>query len=99
MFREHAPECNKESILSSLKKCMDSSDSSLLEISSGGGQHIFQILSFSQLKLIEDFETIIACTHNLSNVLPAKYLDVSSDPLVWLGGQLMNTQYDYIGII
>jgi len=42
------------------------------------------------------FETINACTHNLSNVLPAKYLDVSSDPSVWLGGQLMNTQYDYI---
>ncbi|XP_029344467.1 cytochrome P450 4C1 isoform X2 [Acyrthosiphon pisum] len=103
MFHEHAPERNKESILSSLKNCMDPSGGSLLEISSGSGQHIsyfaahFPNIEFQPTEINRRlFETINACTHNLSNVLPAKYLDVSSDPSVWLGGQLMNTQYDYI---
>lgn len=103
MFHEHAPERNKESILSALKKYMDPSGGSLLEISSGSGQHMsyfaahFSNIEFQPTEINRRlFETINACTHNLSNVLPAKYLDVSSEPSVWLSGQFMNIQYDYI---
>ncbi|XP_022168176.1 methyltransferase-like 26 [Myzus persicae] len=103
-FHEHDPERNKESILSSLKKCVDPSGGSLLEISSGTGQHIsyfaenFPNIEFQPTEIYRRlFETINACTkYNLSNVLPAKYLDISSDLSVWLSGQLMNKQYDYI---
>jgi len=103
MFHEHSPERNKESILSSLKKFMDPSGGSLLEISSGRGQHVsyfaehFPNIEFQPTEINRKFiKDINACTYNLLNILPAKYLDVSSDPSVWRGGQLMNKQYDYI---
>jgi len=74
-----------------------------LEISSGKGQHIsyfaehFPNIEFQPTKINRRFiENINACTYNLSNVLPAKYLDLSADPSLWLGVQLMNKQYDYI---
>lgn len=87
-----------------MKKCMDPSDGALLEISSGSCQHKsyfathFPNIDFQPTEInIRLFETINTCTHNnMSYVLLAKYLDVSSDPFMWFDGQLMNTQYDYL---
>ncbi|XP_025418748.1 UPF0585 protein CG18661 [Sipha flava] len=33
---------------------------------------------------------------NLSNVLPAKYLDASTEPDQWLDGEVVKNQYDYV---
>lgn len=102
----YAPaERNQEPILSCLKKFINPQCGNMLEISSGTGQHIsffasnfpnieFQPTEFDQSLL----GSINAYTNHvqLSNVLPAKYLDVSTEPDQWLGGELKKKKYDYV---
>lgn len=96
---------NQQPILSSLKKFIDPPYGNVLEISSGTGQHVsffafnfpnieFQPSEFDQNLLV----SINAYTNsmNLSNVLPAKYLDVSVEPDQWLNGELKEKKYDYV---
>lgn len=96
---------NQGPILSSLKKFIDQPGGNILEISSGTGQHVsyfasnfpnftFQPTEFdrSLLKSID----LYTKSMNLSNVLPAKYLDVSTEPDQWLDGDVVKNQYDYV---
>lgn len=105
MIRYASAERNRGPILSSLKTFIDPTNGSMLEISSGTGQHIsffasnflnieFQPTEFDRSLL----ESIDAYTNdmNLSNVLPAKYLDVSVEPEQWIDGELTKKKYDYV---
>lgn len=105
MIRYASAERNQEPILSSLKKFINPLGGNMLEISSGTGQHVsffalnfpnieFQPTEFDQSLL----ESINAYTNNksLSNVLPAKYLDVSTEPDQWLDGELSKKKYNYV---
>jgi tRNA G46 methylase TrmB len=98
-------ERNQGPILSSLKTFIDQPSGNILEISSGTGQHVsyfasnfpsfkFQPTEFdrSLLKNIDLFTKSM----NLSNVLPAKYLDASTEPDQWLDGEVVKNQYDYV---
>lgn len=105
MLRYGSAERNQGPILSSLKTFIDPQCGNLLEISSGTGQHVsffapnflnieFQPTEFDQSLL----GSINAYTNsiNLSNILPAKYLDVSVEPYLWFNGELKEKNYDYV---
>lgn len=102
----YAPaERNQGPILSCLKRFINPQCGSILEISSGTGQHVsffapnfsnieFQPTEFDQslLESINAYRTHMKS----SNVLPAKYLDVSTEPDLWLDGELRKKKYDYV---
>lgn len=96
---------NKGPILSSLKKLINPFCGKMLEISSGTGQHVsffasnFPYIEFQPTEFdLSLLESINAYTNdvNLSNVLPAKFLDVSTEPNQWLDGELIENKYDYV---
>jgi len=97
-------ECNKATILLSLEQSIKPPRGSLLEIASGSGQYIlsyfaahFPNIEFQPTEINRGlFQSINARKYNLPNLLSTKYLNVSSDPSVWLDSQLVNKQYDYI---
>lgn len=104
-MRYVSAERNRAPILSALKKFINSSGGNLLEISSGTGQHVsffasnFPNIEFQPTEIDTSLlESINAYTMNmnLSNVLQAEYLDVTTEPDLWLGGQLNKKKYDYV---
>lgn len=105
MIRYVSAERNCGPILMSLKKFIKLYNGSVLEISSGTGQHVsFFASSFPQVEFqptefdLSLLESINSYTNNmkLSNVLPAKYLDVTTEPDLWLDGELIKKQCDYV---
>lgn len=103
MIRYTSAERNQGPILSSLKKFIDSLSGNMLEISSGTGQHVsFFATNFPNIEFqptefdLSLLESINSYTKNMSNVLPAKYLDVTIEPDQWLDGELKKKQYDYV---
>lgn len=105
MLRYEAAERNRGPILSSLKTFIGPHSANLLEISSGTGQHVsffasnfpnieFQPTEFDK-SLLGSINAYISHM-NLSNVLPAKYLDASEEPNLWLNGELKEKKYDYV---
>lgn len=105
MIRYVSADRNRGPILTSLKTFINSSSGNMLEISSGTGQHVsFFASNFPQIEFQPTefdkslLESINAYTNdmNLSNVLPAKYLDVTSEPDLWLNGDLKKNQYNFV---
>lgn len=105
MIRYVSAERNREPILSSLKRFVDSSGGNMLEISSGTGQHVsffathFPNIEFQPTEFdLSLLESINAYTKhlNLSNVSPARYLDVTTESDQWLDGELIKKQYNYV---
>lgn len=105
MIRYVSAERNREPILSSLKKILDPTRGNMLEISSGTGQHVsFFALHFPNIifqpteydsSLLKSINAYIN-SMNLSNVLPAKYLDVSTEYDQWLDGELIENKFNYV---
>lgn len=105
MIRYVSAERNQEPILSSLKTFINRPGGNILEISSGTGQHVSYFASyFSNFKfqptefdrsLLKSID-LYTKSMNLSNVLPAKYLDASTEPDQWLDGEVIKNQYDYV---
>lgn len=97
---------NRESILMLLKKFIGVfRDGTLLEISSGFGQHVsyfannlprieFQPTEYD-LNLLESIDSYVKQL-NLTNVLLARFIDVSSDPNEWLEGDITKKKFDYV---
>lgn len=105
MIRYISAERNRGPILSSLKKIIDPTGGNMLEISSGTGQHIsFFALHFPNivfqpteydLSLLESINAYKK-NMNLSNILLAKYLDVSTEYNQWFDGELIEKKFDYV---
>lgn len=96
---------NQEPILSCLKRFINPQYGCLLEISSGTGQHVsFFASNFPNIKFqpTEFDQSLLGSINaytihmNCSNVLPAKYLDVSTEPDQWLDSELRKKKYDYV---
>lgn len=105
MLRYVSAERNQGPILSALKMFIVSFSGNMLEISSGTGQHVsffasnFPNIEFQPTEIDTSLlESINAYTihMNLSNVLQAEYLNVSTEPDLWLEGQLNKKKYDYV---
>lgn len=105
MIRYASAERNQGPILSSLKNFIDPTYGKMLEISSGTGQHVsffashfpnieFQPTEFDQ-SLLESIDAYSKNT-NLSNILQAKYLDVSTEPDQWFDGEVIKNKYNYV---
>lgn len=105
MYFESA-ERNRRPILLALKKYIDMSENgTLLEISSGTGQHVSYFASnFPNIKFqpTEIDTRLLKCINyytinrHLSNVLTAKYLNVTTESDHWFGGILKYKKYDYV---
>lgn len=98
-------ERNKGPILTSLKKFIDQPGGKILEISSGTGQHATYFASnfpnfiFQPTELDRNLFNSIdlySKSMNLSNVLPPKYLDASTEPDQWLDGDAVKNPFDYV---
>lgn len=77
----------------------------MLEISSGFGQHVsffakklpkieFQPTEYD-LNLLDSIDYYVN-QMNLTNVLCARYIDVSSEPDEWFEGELIEKKFDYV---
>lgn len=106
MIQYASAERNRAPILSALKKFIDPSNGFMLEISSGTGQHVshfaaaFPNIEFQPTEfmpdLLKSINAYTSCVH-LTNVLPAKYLDVSVEPEQWFDGdEMTKNKYDYV---
>lgn len=96
---------NQEAIYTTLRNFIGSSSGNLLEISSGFGRHIalfgemfpkivFQPTEFD-LSLLDSIDYYTRY-YNLTNVLPAKYLDVTTESNEWLDGELKKKLFNYV---
>lgn len=97
---------NQEPILNAMKQFIGIyNGGTMLEISSGYGQHVscfakmlpkieFQPTEYD-LNLIDSIDSYVKHM-NVTNVLHARYLDVSSEPDEWLEGELIEKKFDYV---